>query len=181
MFEPAQGCCWLGACCCFLLLWLASVLGSRVCQRMLAACCVHAAFACLCGLCRCSAPVCDSAWLLLAGCLQLLLACVACVDAGLLCEPAHGSCWLGACSCACLCGLRQCWAPSEPAWVSCLLCACSCCLPLWLASVLGSCVSQRMLIACSVLAVVARRCGLHRCWALVCVPAHVVLLCACSC
>ena len=83
---------------------------------------------------------CIGAGQLLALCLQQLLALVARVCAGLLSVPANACC---------------------------LLCAGSCCLPLWLSSVPGSGVSQRMFGARSVLAAVACLCGLRRCWALV--------------
>ena len=68
---------------------------------------------------------------------------------------------------ACLCGLHGCSALMCASTCSCLLCACSCCLPLWLAWVLGSGVSQHTLAACGELAAVACLCGLHECWALV--------------
>ena len=121
-------------------------------------------------------------------------ACVDWGGAGLGCVPARGGCsfsacswclpeWrasvMGSCACqhrlaarfvlaavACLCGLRQCWAHAGTSSASCLLCACTCCLPVWLASVVGSCVSQHMFVACCVLAAVACLCGLRRCWAL---------------
>jgi len=69
---------------------------------------------------------------------------------------------------ACLCGLHlRGGLFCEPAQVSCLLCACSCCLPVWLALVQGSRVSQHMVAARSALAVVACLCGLFLGWALV--------------
>jgi len=56
-----------------LVLWLAVVLGSCVSQHWLAACCVLAAVAGLCGLHWCRALLASTGWLL-AMCWQLLLA-----------------------------------------------------------------------------------------------------------
>ena len=48
--------------------------------------------------------------LLLAVCLQLLLAFVACIGAGLMCEPAHVAARCVLAAVACLCGLHWCRA-----------------------------------------------------------------------
>ena len=128
--------------------------------------------------------------LVLAVCLQLLLAFVACIGAGLKRERAHVAARCVLAALACLCGLRWCRAHVRVCTRCCSLCACSCSEPLSLALVQGSCVILHALlfavrlqlllafVACigagllrgpahvaarCVLAAVACLCGLHWC------------------
>ena len=75
-----------------------------------AARCVLAAVVCLCGLLWCMGPCVSLHTLLLAVCLQLLFAFVACLGVGLLCEPAQAAARCMLADVVSLCGLLWCRA-----------------------------------------------------------------------
>ena len=76
--------------------------------------------------------------LLLAVCFQLLFAFVACIGAGLWCEPAQVDACCVIAAIACLCGFYWCRALVSAYTSCCLLCPCSCRVPWWRVSVQGS-------------------------------------------
>jgi len=192
--EPAQVSRLLCVCCCCLPLLLALVQGSCVSKCRLAACCglslhrsadcyVHAAVACLCGMLG-AGLLCEPAHVSCLLCAHLVpgscvsqrrsaacsvlaaVACPCCLLLGPRVSQHRFAAYFVLAAVACLAACFGAELVCEPAQVNCLLCARSCCLPLWLALVQGTCVSQHRLVACYVLADVACLCGLPWRWAL---------------